>query len=345
MRARVFTLLSAVLLLLVSCTDQSVPETFNYRPVAYQIRISEDSQDYFDIGLKFSKEAASESITFKATAPWSSSFADASASEWVEISPASGEAGNMEMNISVPANAGGVRTTTLVLQCGAVKKRLTIFQDGLAVDPNKVESVSLNKTELTMAPGDVEELVATVLPATAPQTVTWSVSDDTVLLVDNGVVIALKEGIATVTAKAADKTATCQVTVKAEEPVNPVDPDDPVDPVDPDPPYEFTLSLNAVEMAAEGGTFEITVTCSGNYHISGMPDWVTDITPDGNGTTHVFRVAANPDTEQRTGAVTFCDEAGTCLSCMVTQAPAPAPPGDPSEGDNEDYDDGDPITW
>lgn len=323
MRIRVFPFLWALALLVTGCSDK--PSVEIPRPVVNQIRISEDSQDYFDLGLTFSEEGASESITFKATAPWVSSFADVSALEWLTIDPPFGEAGIIEMTIAANPNAGEERSTVLVLQCGAVKKRLTISQEGKPVDPTKVQSITLSKTELVMAPGEVEELVATVLPETAQQTVRWSVSDDTVVLVDNGTVIAISEGTATITATAGDKSATCQVTVKEEG-----------------PEYQFFITPTSINLEAGEADIEITVTCTGGYHLSSFPDWITNTTPENNGHVYTFHVAANPNTEARNDVIVFCDDKGLCLSCMVKQK---GKTPDTTEGGNEDIDDGDPINW
>lgn len=77
-----------------------------------------------------------------------------------------------------------------------------------------VESVTLNKTETTIAVGNSETLTATVLPANADDpTVTWSSSDEAVATVKDGVVTAIAEGTAVITAKAEEKSATCTVTV------------------------------------------------------------------------------------------------------------------------------------
>ena len=79
-------------------------------------------------------------------------------------------------------------------------------------DPVTVASISLNSLGLDLAIGGSETLVARVLPDDA--TVTWSSSDPTVATVDaTGKVTAVAVGNVTVTAKAGDKTATCQVVV------------------------------------------------------------------------------------------------------------------------------------
>ena len=77
-----------------------------------------------------------------------------------------------------------------------------------------VASISLSKEELTLTEGDSETITATVKPDDATdKTVTWTSSDPSVATVDGGKIEAVKEGTATVTAKAGDKTATCKVTV------------------------------------------------------------------------------------------------------------------------------------
>ena len=83
--------------------------------------------------------------------------------------------------------------------------------------PVLVTSVTLDQAELALYTGQSETLTATVTPndATNPN-VTWSSDRSDVATVDNGVVTALGEGEATITATAADgsgKSANCKVTV------------------------------------------------------------------------------------------------------------------------------------
>ena len=78
-----------------------------------------------------------------------------------------------------------------------------------------VSSVTLSKSELTLTEGESETITATVKPDDATdKTVSWSSSDPAVATVDGGKITAVKEGTATITAKAGDKTATCKVTVE-----------------------------------------------------------------------------------------------------------------------------------
>ena len=79
-----------------------------------------------------------------------------------------------------------------------------------------IESLSLDKTNLSLSIGETAQLTATVKPDDATdKNVSWTSSDESVAKVDNGKVTAVKSGKATIIAKCGDKTAECEVTVYA----------------------------------------------------------------------------------------------------------------------------------
>ena len=87
-------------------------------------------------------------------------------------------------------------------------------------DVINVESVSLNKDNLTLEEGSKEQLKATITPSDATyRNVTWTSSNDSVASVDNsGNVTAKSIGTAVITATTKDgKSADCTVTVKQKE--------------------------------------------------------------------------------------------------------------------------------
>lgn len=72
-------------------------------------------------------------------------------------------------------------------------------------------TISLDKTEATIAEGETLTLVATVAPVGTA--VTWSSDHDEFATVKDGVVTGVGAGTATITAKAGEATAKCTVTV------------------------------------------------------------------------------------------------------------------------------------
>ncbi len=75
-------------------------------------------------------------------------------------------------------------------------------------------SLSLNQTSLTLVEDAQAVLTATAQP---DGQVSWSTSDETVVSVSSGTLFAKKAGNATVTASIGGATATCQVTVTAQD--------------------------------------------------------------------------------------------------------------------------------
>lgn len=86
----------------------------------------------------------------------------------------------------------------------------------VTVNSGPVQSVVIDKTELTLEPGEVHQLSVTIAPEDADlSTLEWTSSDNSILSVDgNGMVTALKEGVAQVIVSASDAVSdTCKVSV------------------------------------------------------------------------------------------------------------------------------------
>ena len=102
-------------------------------------------------------------------------------------------------------------SVTITASVGSLSATCNIV---IAKAPIPVESITLNKTETTIEIGKTETLTATVNPEDADDpTVTWTSSNWAVASVVEGVVTAIAEGTAVITAQAGDQTATCTVTV------------------------------------------------------------------------------------------------------------------------------------
>ncbi len=98
-------------------------------------------------------------------------------------------------------------------------------QSEVTVNPRPVESVSLDRTELTVYESETGTLVATVNPdGASDKTVTWTSEDKYVATVDKaGVVTGVSTGetVITVTTNDGGKTASCKVKVEARVPTKP----------------------------------------------------------------------------------------------------------------------------
>ena len=76
--------------------------------------------------------------------------------------------------------------------------------------------ITLDQITAELTEGETLTLTATVTPEDATdKIVTWTSSDEAIATVANGVVTALKAGKATITAKAGEVSATCELTVNA----------------------------------------------------------------------------------------------------------------------------------
>ena len=110
----------------------------------------------------------------------------------------------------------------LYIDSGDVGRSSNFRYIGLSVRPvydDRIhpESITLNKSSITLFVGDLEQLISTILPTTATdKSVTWSSDNTEVATVDEkGNVNAVSAGTATITVTTNDgnRTATCVVTV------------------------------------------------------------------------------------------------------------------------------------
>jgi len=89
---------------------------------------------------------------------------------------------------------------------------VVVFAFMLIANPVNAEAATpkLNKKKLKMIVGDIKELKV----KNTKKKVKWSSSDEDVVIVDQGFVVANEEGTAVITAKVGKKKLTCKITVK-----------------------------------------------------------------------------------------------------------------------------------
>ena len=207
-----------MLLLAVSLASYSCENQLQEIDIPADITVPSESLSIFTSGLQFTATPADDqnsvTLSFSVTDNWNATIEDTKSSSWLSVKPDSGPAGDVIMTVTVqPNRAEEVRRASVTITCGSKELSFRVTQEGLP-PAIKVESVTLDKPSLTMVEGDTAELVATVLPEEAEdKTVSWSTSNEDVATVENGLVVAVKEGTAVITASAGEKSATCEVTV------------------------------------------------------------------------------------------------------------------------------------
>ena len=213
-----YILLSAVALVL-ACNKQEEEKPQPQpqpEPVVPKIEIPAESQVVFSQGISIEAgtSAQSQTVKFSATAAWTADVADVKSSTWLSVSPTSGSAGTVTLTVTAqPNNEKLDREASVTIKCGTVSQKFTVRQAGI---PNvEVSSVTLDHKTLELVEEEEAQLTATVKPDDATdKTVTWSTDKADIATVDEtGKVSALKEGQASIIAKAGEFSDTCVVTV------------------------------------------------------------------------------------------------------------------------------------
>ena len=132
----------------------------------------------------------------------------------VKWSSADTNIATVDENGNVTAVNGGTTTITVKSADGKISATCAV------VVTVSVQSVVLDKTEVSLVKGQTMTLIATISPSDATtKEMIWSTSDEHIVTVDNGNIKAVGVGTATisVTTKDGSKVATCTVTVDKSE--------------------------------------------------------------------------------------------------------------------------------
>lgn len=176
--------------------------------------ITPSGTDLFSAGIDAPATETDVTLTFQSTRAWRVTADETRViAPWIIIEPACGEGGAAKVVLTILANPSlEPRSATVSVISEDIVKTIALRQAGR--EPVAVSGITLNRTELEIWEGQSATLIATVTPFNAEdRTVTWSTSDASVATVEDGVVTAVGEGTATITAAAGDLTATCLVTV------------------------------------------------------------------------------------------------------------------------------------
>ena len=220
-------------------------------------------------------------------------------------------------SLSVDANSGKITATNVT---GTAKVKATSEEGGhtaectvtVTTEYVPVESISVSPAIANLTVGGTQLLSVSVKPQTATnKTATWAVTAgaDVVSVDGTGLVRALKEGTATVTATVSGKTATCTVNV-TEGGSTPT----------------FALNPTMLNVPAAGGVPSVNVTSDKAWTLDydSSVTWLKASTKGGAGSQEVtFTVEKNESTAERTVVVTFKQaETAKELKLTITQEAA-----------------------
>lgn len=224
-----------------------VPETVKNQIVRFRIKTSGTSI-YVDDIITIGADVARAGVPILSHA----SGEVASGTE-ISITPATGTTIHYTVNSGAEQTSTGIAKLTLTestalevyaTQAGKAKSLIIRAQytvNGVTpvVHP---ESVTLDKTEVSIVEGQTETLTATVMPVNAEdKSITWSTNNPAVATVANGIITAVAPGNATITVTTIDGglTATCAVTVTPY--------------IEPEPIHPESITLNKTEVTLEEG--------------------------------------------------------------------------------------------
>lgn len=207
-RITLFTVLAAAALIMAGC-EQGGKEQ------APDLNFSGEGASLLSSGISADAAGGDWNIAFTSATDWSVSFSETKAlSSWLVVTPPAGTGGQVDAVITVlPNTTTGSRSAQLSFVSGTITKTISISQGGRSTVA--IKSVVLNEASVDFYPGETFQLVASVLPSNADGSlaVEWSSSNNGVVTVTDGLLTAVGEGSATVTAAAGSVKATCSVTV------------------------------------------------------------------------------------------------------------------------------------
>lgn len=111
--------------------------------------------------------------------------------------------------------AVGNGNATITVTCGGCSTTCSVSVSGL-VEPVPCTGITLSATELTLAAGESQTLIATVEPSDTTDVVAWNSSAPSIVSVTGGKVTAIASGEAVITATCGNMTASCNVVADPE---------------------------------------------------------------------------------------------------------------------------------
>lgn len=185
----------------------SVTATCGGKTASCKVTVEKAVVEVTSITLSETTLTLSEGDTKTITATVNPSDATDKTINWTSSDNNVATVSNGTITAKAPGNA------TITASCGGKTATCQVTVNAIVID---VTSINLSKTSITLTEGDSQTITATINPSNATdKTVTWISSDNNVATVNNGTIMAIAPGNATIQASCGGKTASCQVTVNA----------------------------------------------------------------------------------------------------------------------------------
>ncbi|WP_418831711.1 BACON domain-containing protein [Phocaeicola sp.] len=297
-----------LLLLAASCSDseKELEEPTPTEPVAASMTLAEGTDKHPLI----ESAGGTFSIKFTATAAWTASIGNSRADSWISVSPASGEAGEKSVTVTVVSNEStDERSASVFLTCGEEQETIVVTQnqkDALILSQQVYElpatestielEVQANVSYETSVSVDWIELITS--RSLTKETLTFRVAANE----------STEQRSGTVTVKSGELEETVNVyqVGKGEEPI-------------------LVLSDELLNVGAEGGTVDVQVhsNVAYTYHAETEYDWIAEPVSRAV-STHTIHLEVQPNEtyDPREARFIFTDETTTLTDTLVVRQAA-----------------------
>lgn len=298
-------IMSLLLLLAASCSDsdKELEEPTPPEPVAASITLAEgtDKQPLIEtVGGVFS-------IHFTATASWTASVGNSRADSWISVSPASGEAGEGSVTVTVASNEStDERSASVFLVCGEEQETVVVTQkqkDALILSQQVYELPASESTIELEVQANVSYEVSVSADWIEPLTSRSMTKETLVFRVAANESEEQRSGVITLKSGELEETVNVYQAGKAEAPM-------------------LLLSDEVLNVGAEGGTVDVQVqsNVAYTYKPEAEYDWIAE--PAGRAvSTHTIHLEVQPNEayEPREARFIFTDETATLTDTLVVR--------------------------
>ena len=298
----------SLLLLAASCSDseKELEEPVPPEPVAASITLSEgtDKQPLVE------SAGGTFSINFTATAAWTASIGNSRADSWISVSPASGEAGEKSVTITVASNEStDERSASVFLTCGEEQETIVVTQkqkDALILSQQVYELPDVESVIELEVQANVSYETSISVDWIEPVTSRSLTKETLTFRVAANESTEQRSGTITVKSGELEETVNVYQAGKAEEPV-------------------LLLSDEVLNVGAEGGTVDVQVqsNVAYTYRAEAEYGWIAE--PASRAvSTHTIHLEVQPNEtyDSREARFIFTDETATLTDTLVVRQAA-----------------------